>query len=139
MDAEIRARARAQVVALAYDDTAEDLDEALLTSCKTPAIFTMIVEPVANKKAIGSKDQVIQLDVRVGVVTQSLGPRRSAPLKGSTGNYALRNAVKKALHDWKPSGALRKLEYRGNEFVGRAGARVCYELKFETSIHETYS
>lgn len=138
MNAEIRARGRAQVAAIAHDDVADDMPDSLAKVATAPAMFVLIRRVDARELTPGSKAQKVDLEVLVGIVTQSLASASSA-MKGAKGSEAISAALIRALHWWKPSGALERLKYRGEAGDPlREGSRLGVQHKFTTSVHDTY-
>jgi hypothetical protein len=138
MNAEIRARARDLVAELRHDDAADNMPDTLTRVAVTPAIFVLVRRVDARELTPGSKGQKVDLEVLVGVVTQSLAGA-SAAMQGAKGSESISAAVIAALHWWKPSGALEKLKYRGEAGDPmREGSRLGVQHRFTASMHETY-
>jgi len=135
---DIRQHLREQVAELVYDDAAANLTEVLFRTCNAPAIFVLIRYTDATELVPGLRTQKIELEIVAGLVTQSVASPSGA-IKGPKGVDVVGPKVIKALHWWKPSWALEKVKFRGEEPGVTEAGRLGTEFKFATSIHETFS
>jgi hypothetical protein len=130
---EVRQRIRDQVSEIAYDDAAANLLAKLGGTFNTPAAFVEIVFTSGRELTPERPTQEIDVDVTVGIVFQGVQE------KGTKGLDKIVPKMMKALHFWKPSWARKKLKFRGEEQAILDGTRIGSQLKFVTSIHETFS
>jgi hypothetical protein len=140
--AAIRARVRAEVTALKHDDVGDNLPDKLSSVPVTPAIYVLARRVNATELTPGSKVQKVELEVIVGVITQSFVPGGAALAAEPVGA-----AVIKALHFWPATpaeahaiGLLEKLKYRGESGDPLSEPpRFGVQHRFRTSIHDTYT
>jgi hypothetical protein len=135
---EVRERLRTDVPELRHDDTAAVLTEKFLSSFRsTPAVFVLIRFYEARESVPGSKRQRVDLEVIVGLVTQSVGDASGA-MKGATGSDAIAPKIRRSLHWWKPDWALERLKFRGESDPIVSGSLLLNQYKFATAVMDTY-
>lgn len=138
-DAEVQTRLRSSISELRDIETAEAIDEELLSRrCNTPAAFTMLTRTEARDKTPGRPEQLQRIELRIGIVTDGVA-QTSRAMKGSRGSYKIRELALGCIHHWKLSGALGSFRFIGEEFVGRAGGRLLWEQIYACNVHETFS
>lgn len=137
MDQSIRERLTAEAPALVSVASAEDVeDEATILSVRCPAAFVELPdEQSEGRKAINQNAQPIEMPIVIGLVTESL---RKKAGKGAAGSLALRQAIKKALVGFTPTGAQRALTFASVHTVARLGTRTLTEITFQTGVWETF-
>jgi hypothetical protein len=139
LDAEIRARLRAEIPELRDDAPAPGgVTEEMVRSINAPGVYTLVADRNAKEKVPGMPAQDIAIEIRVGLITDN-ARTLSAPLVGPEGQYQLRQRVKKALHFWSPTSTKRRLKFESYVLAGRVGSRSCGDSTFISSIYENYS
>jgi hypothetical protein len=138
-NAVVRDRLRAEVSEAADVDAAYAIDEAAIAGLVAlPALLVLIRYPDADEEVPGIATQNVDVEVTIGIVTQSSAETRAAR---AAEDDLLKQKATKAMHYWLPPAPWtkgRKFRFRGEEHPIVVASRQCSALKFVIKIQETY-
>jgi hypothetical protein len=135
---EVRQHLRAEVPELAYDDAAANLTLSLVQTCAKPAVFVHLRFVNGEEQLPGNQTQNVEVEVLIGLVTQSVGAGGAAATKGARGSDVILPKIHKAIHWWQPSWARKKCKFRGEDDPTVEGSVLLSPVRFATEVQETY-